>query len=113
LATAAWASSVGCESQRLSTKERLSLASDAASDGTRTVVIDERSVIGQHASNRVDFGGFQRFVQVEWGQDGGQAAGQHGFACARRTDEDDVVSTCCGQFQGAFDVFLAAHIAEV
>jgi len=45
LGAAAWASSVGCESQRLSTKERLSLTSDVASDGTRTVVIDESSVI--------------------------------------------------------------------
>ena len=45
LAGAACVSVAGCETQRLSTRETLSLASDRASDGTRTVVVDESSTI--------------------------------------------------------------------
>lgn len=74
---------------------------------------DQRGVIGQNACHGVDFGGFQRFVEGQRRQNGRQATGQHGFARARRANEDDVVPASRCQFEGAFDVLLPAHIAEI
>ena len=34
----------------------------------------------EHAGDGVNLGGFERFLEGERGQDGGQALGQHGFA---------------------------------
>ena len=73
----------------------------------------EGGIAGQNARHRVDFGRFERLVQGEGREDGGQAAREHGFAGAGRTDQDHVVAAGRGEFEGAFDVFLAAHVAEI
>lgn len=73
----------------------------------------QRRIAGQNAGDRVYLGGIQCFMQGEWRQDGGQATGQHGFAGARRADQDHIVAAGCGEFEGAFDIFLSAHIAEI
>ncbi len=54
--------------------------------------VDEGLVWGQAASDGVYLGGGQSFFESEVGEDGGDAACEHGFTRTRRTDhQDDVV----------------------
>ena len=49
---------------------------------------------------------------VERGQDGGQAAGEHRLARARRADHQDVVAAGGGDLERALGVSVAAHVAR-
>ena len=61
----------------------------------------------------VDLGGFQSFLQTQRREDGGQALGQHGFSCSRRSNHNYIVASCSGNLHGTFDVFLSLHIRKV
>jgi hypothetical protein len=61
----------------------------------------------------MDLGCLQRFVQTQRWQDRWQPAGQHGFARARRAYQYYIVAACGGNFQRAFNVFLAAYLAKI
>jgi hypothetical protein len=51
-------------------------------------------MFAEPASDGVDLGGFQGFLQTQGRKDGGQALGQHGFAGAWRANHDHIVATC-------------------
>ena len=47
----------------------------------------------------MDLGDFQRLFEGQFGQDGGNSAGEHGLAAARRPHEQDIVSAGDRYFQ--------------
>ena len=57
--------------------------------------------------------GLQGFGFGHGGEDGGQAAGEHGLAGAGRTDHQQVVTARGGDLQRAFGVVLAAYFGEI
>ena len=61
----------------------------------------------------MDLGGFECFLQSERREDGGHALGEHRFAGAGRTDKQNVVTAGGGDFEGAFDGFLAFDVGEI
>ena len=61
----------------------------------------------------MDTCGFQRFIQGKRWKDAAQPLGQHTLARARWADQDQVVSACCGNFQGAFHCFLPLHLLQI
>ena len=54
-----------------------------------------------------------RFLERERWNDGRDAFGQHRFTRAGRSDHEDIVTASYGHFDGAFDVALAFHVAEI
>ena len=58
-------------------------------------------------------GGFDRFIERHRRQNGGDAFGQHGFSGAGRADQQNVVATGAGYFQGALGGHLTAHVAHI
>jgi hypothetical protein len=75
---------------------------------------DAEGPIGrEHAGDAVDASGLQRLVELEAGKDGGEAARQHGLAGAGGADQEDVVTTRGGDFQGALGDRLASDVGEV
>ena len=58
-------------------------------------------------------GDLDRFLERRRGQDGRQAAGQHGLAGAGRAEHQDVVRARRGDLEGPLGVRLPAHLAEV
>ena len=67
----------------------------------------------EQAHDAMDLGGFEGFIERERREDGGQAFGEHGLAGARGPDEQDIMRTGGGDFEGAFDRFLAFDFGEV
>src|SRR5271157_4212790 len=67
----------------------------------------------EDAGDGVNLGGFQRLIEGERGEDGGQALGQHGFARAGRADHENVMAAGGGHLEGALGRLLAAHVLEV
>ena len=67
----------------------------------------------QQADDAVNLGGLQRLLQRERRQDGRQPLGQHGFARARRADQQHVVPAGGGDLQRALDRFLPFDLGEV
>jgi len=61
----------------------------------------------------MNLSGFERFVQVHGCKNGWKSFCEHGLTRTGRSDEYGIVSACCGNFQGTFDVFLSLYIAEV
>jgi hypothetical protein len=57
--------------------------------------------------------GLLRLVQRQWGEDAGDAAGQHRLPRAGRADHQDVMRPRRGDFRRALDVLLAPHVREV
>ena len=86
---------------------------DAVVGGAKGAVGNQGAVGGQSAADAVNFGGVEGFLGGHAGQDGGQGAGQHRFAAARRPVEQDVMETGGGHFQGALGVFLAFDVGKV
>ena len=61
----------------------------------------------------MDLGRFERFIERQRRENGGESFGQHGFAGARRPDEQGVMSAGRGNLQGPFDGFLAFDFIEI
>src|SRR6058998_2272769 len=53
------------------------------------------------------------FFEFQRRKNGGHALGEHRFARARRTDEQDVMAAGSSYFDGALRMRLAAHFAKV
>ena len=67
----------------------------------------------EQADDAVNLGRLQRLLQRQRRQNGRQPFGQHGFAGARRADEQHVVAAGGGDFQRALDGFLAFDFGEI
>ena len=67
----------------------------------------------QQADDAVDFRRFQRLVQSQRRQNRREPFCQHGFARARRADEQNIVSAGSGDFQRALHVFLAFDFGKI
>ncbi len=67
----------------------------------------------QQARQRMDHRGFQRLGGAQRRQDARQTGGQHRLARAGRTDHQDMVAACRGNFQRTFGAFLPLHVAEI
>ena len=59
--------------------------------GAEGALGDHGSVPGGHTLDGVNFGGFQRFLAHQIGEDGGQPPCQHGFPRTRRADHDETL----------------------
>jgi len=73
---------------------------------------DHRVAI-QQTHHAVHLGSLNRFFEGHFGQDGGQALGEHRLARSRRPDHQHVMAAGCGHLQRAFGLLLAAHLAEI
>ena len=79
----------------------------ADGDGRRRVVGrtegagSDDPLLPQNARNGVDLGDLERLFKGHGGHDAGDAAGEHGFARAGRTDEQKVVVAADGHFERA------------
>ena len=67
----------------------------------------------QHAGDAVDHADLQRRSRIEVGQQARQARGEHGFAGARRSDQQQVVAAGRGDLQRAPGGFHALHVGHV
>ena len=67
----------------------------------------------EQADDAVDLGRLQRLLQRQRRQDRGQPFRQHGFAGARRADQQDIVAARRGDFQRALHRFLAFDFGEI
>ena len=65
------------------------------------------------AGHRLDGRHFQRLLLVERWQQAGQAAGQQGFAGARRPGKKQIVAACGGDQQRPLGRQLALHITQI
>ena len=74
---------------------------------------DQAPSLGQLARNGIDLGGLHGFLPGERRQDARQALGQHGFAGAGRTDEQDVVSARSRDDHRPAGQRLAHHIRNL
>ena len=98
---------------------RLAAAADEAGVGDGVVrgaegpLADEADALGQHAAHAVYGGHTEGFGAREGGHDAGHGAGEQGLAGARRPGHEEVVPAGGGDLEGALDVLLAAHVAEV
>ena len=63
--------------------------------------------------NGVDLRRFDHLLARHIRQDSGQTLGHHGFARARRADEQHVVTARRGDLKGALDVLLALDVRKV
>ena len=67
----------------------------------------------ESADQRLDRGGFERFLFRHLRQYSGKACGQHGFSGAGRTDHENAVPAACRDFERAPGVNLALDFAEI
>ena len=74
---------------------------------------DEAAVFAKLSGHGMYLGGFEAFAQRQGWQDGGQALGQHGLAAAGRTDEQHVVTSGGGHFEGPLHIFLSFDVGKV
>ena len=68
---------------------------------------------GQTLRRTPDLRGLQRLCPGHFGQDGGQALGQHALAGARRPHHQNMVSACGGDLQRPLDVGLSLHVGKI
>lgn len=61
----------------------------------------------------MDLGGFNRFLEIHRRHDRGNALGEHAFAAAGGANHENIVSSCDGNFYGAFGGVLAAYVGEI
>src|ERR1700737_3544568 len=57
--------------------------------------------------------GFDRFFEGHGRKNGGDALGEHGFAGAGRSDEENIVTAGTGDLEGALGGLLAVNVAKV
>src|SRR5581483_4977364 len=81
--------------------------------GTERTARNERLPRPEQADNAVNLGRLQSLFQSERWQNRGQAFGKHGFARARRTDQQNIMTSSGGDFQRALDRLLPFHFGEV
>ena len=62
---------------------------------------------------RVDHGHHERLFGIQLGQDTGKSPRQHRFAGARWANEQQMMSTCCGNFKCPTCCWLSANIGHV
>ena len=74
---------------------------------------DEAAGIFEDACDAVNARGFNGFFQRHGRKDGENALGEHGFACARRPDEKNVVAAGAGDFESALGGLLAVNVAQI
>ena len=73
----------------------------------------ERLAGFEQADDAVNLRRLQRFVQRERRQDGGKPFREHGFARARRADQQHIMAARRGDLQRALDGFLAFDFGEI
>ncbi len=73
---------------------------------------DQAMLLGQ-PDYTVDLCAFEGFFEFERRKNRRHALGEHRFARARRTDEQDVMTAGSSYFDGALRMRLAAHFAKV
>src|SRR4051812_22918831 len=81
--------------------------------GTERPAGDEGLAGLEQADDAVNLRGLKGFFQSERRKNGGETFGEHRFAGAGRANQQNVVATSGGDFEGAFDGFLAFDIDEV
>ncbi len=69
-------------------------------------------VLGE-PGHRVDFSGFQRFVQRQLRQNSGHTASQHGFPASGRADHQQVVPAGSSYFQSSLHLILTFHVVHI
>ena len=74
---------------------------------------DQRLARLEEPDDAVDLGRLQRFFQGERWQNGGQSLREHRFSRSGRADQQHVVASGSGDFQGALDRFLAFDFGEI
>ena len=74
---------------------------------------NDRLARREQAHARIDAGRLERLFDAQHRQDGRQPPRQHRLAAARRPDHQNVVPSGRRHRQGAFGVFLAAHVRKV
>ena len=86
---------------------------DGVVRGAEGALDDQARSIAQLASDAVDLGDLDGFVEGHGREDRGQRAGQQGLAGAGRSDHEHVVGAGSGDFEGALGVLVAADIGEI
>jgi hypothetical protein len=74
---------------------------------------DERLTGFQQADDAVDLGRLQRLVERERRKNRREPFREHGFASARRADEQDIVAARCRDLQRALHGFLAFDFGKI
>ena len=80
---------------------------------TEWSLIKQRSIFFQLSCNRMNFSGFQCFLQRKWWQYSWHTFGKHCFSCAWRTNQDYIMTACCCYFQCTFNIFLSFYIRKI
>ncbi len=73
----------------------------------------QRTVCPQFSGNGMDFSAFQGFGQREGRQNCWNALGQHCFSASWWTNQQQIVASCRGNFQGTLGRLLTFDIDEV
>ena len=71
------------------------------------------SATGNQTGNGMNFCHFQRFVQRHIRQNRRNTCRQHGFAAARCTNHNGIVSACRCNFQRTFYFKLSFHVRKI
>ena len=81
----------------------------------RSIAVPDSGVNGRQPlpGRRVDARDLECDARVQWRQQTGQPTGEHRLARARRTDEQEVMSACCGNLERAAREQLTAHVRQV
>ena len=74
---------------------------------------DEPAVPGQHARHGINLRRVHGLRAGKRRQDARQTFGEHRFSCARRADQQNIVSARRGNLHGAPRFQLAAHVGKI
>src|ERR1043165_5678545 len=77
----------------------------------RTLAYKSRAA--SEARNGMNLGEVERGLEFQRRQDRGETFRQHCLAGTRRPDQENVVATSRGDFQGSLGRLLSAHFTEV
>lgn len=86
---------------------------DGMMRGTERAFAEERFARGKDAQGGVNAAGFESFLLGHGRENAGHTLSEHTFAGAGRSDENDVMSACGGDFEGAFCGALTFDLAEI
>src|SRR5260370_11021096 len=74
---------------------------------------DERFFGVEQAGDAMNLRRLNSFIQREWRNNGRNALGQHRLSRSWRTNHEDVVTASDRHFDGALNVPLPLHVAEI